>query len=86
MQVYGSAFTNAGAAGANPVTSRQLAHGFVRQHDAAFHHQLFDVLLAQAEGEGQPHTVANDLHRKPVAFVGMASKSCGHATQYATHG
>jgi hypothetical protein len=38
MQVYGSAFTNADAAGANPVTSRQLAHGFVRQHDAAFHH------------------------------------------------
>jgi len=42
------------------MTSRQLAHGFVRQHDAAFHHQLFDVLLAQAEGEGQPHGVGRD--------------------------
>jgi hypothetical protein len=60
MQVYGSAFTNADAAGANPVTSRQLAHGFVRQHDAAFHHQLFDVLLAQAEAEVQPHGVGRD--------------------------
>jgi hypothetical protein len=86
MQVYGFAFTNADAAGANPVTSRQLAHGFVRQHDTAFHHQLFDVPLAQAEAEVQPHTVADDLPRKSVAFVGIAPKFCGHATEYATEG
>jgi hypothetical protein len=56
-----------------------IPHSRVRQDDAALGHELFDIPIAQAETEVQPHAVANDLGWEAMAFVGIGSKSCGHA-------
>jgi hypothetical protein len=46
-----------------------VSHGFVRQKDAAFGHELFDVPVAEAEAEIQPDAVADDLRREPMALI-----------------
>jgi hypothetical protein len=42
---------------------------FVADHDTAFEHHLLDVAEAEWEPEVQPHAVADDLTRVPVALV-----------------
>ena len=45
-----------------------IPHGFVSQHAPALRHQRFDVPVAQAEADVQPHTMAHNLCRKPMAL------------------
>jgi hypothetical protein len=54
------------------------AYGFIGQADATFGHHLFDIPIAEAEAEVEPHTVANDLGWEAMAFVEISSKSCGY--------
>jgi len=46
-----------------------VAHGFVRDDDAADEQDLFHVAMAQREAEIQPDGVADDLTREPVVFI-----------------
>jgi hypothetical protein len=46
-----------------------VAHGFIRQDDAACGHQRFDVPRAEAEAEIQPDAVAHDLCGKAVTLL-----------------
>ena len=41
----------------------------MEDHDAAFHHHLFDLAEAEREPVIQPHTVTNDLHREAEPLV-----------------
>jgi hypothetical protein len=52
-----------------PKLATPIPHGFIGQGNAAFGHQLFDVPVAEAEAEIQPHTVADDFDREPVALI-----------------
>jgi hypothetical protein len=45
------------------------AHRFIGEDHAALGHELFDVPIAQAEAEIQPHTVADDFGREPMALI-----------------
>jgi hypothetical protein len=55
-----------------------LAHGFVCQGDAALHHELLDVPIAQAEAKVEPDSVAEDLHWEPMALIQIGCEWCGH--------
>jgi hypothetical protein len=55
-----------------------IAHRLVRQQDTASGHELFDVPVAEAEAEIQPHAVTDDRHREPMALVGIGGGSWGH--------
>jgi hypothetical protein len=59
-----------------PELPASIPHGFVGQRDPALRHQLFDVPVAQAEAEVQPHTMANDLGWEPMALVGIGCWWC----------
>jgi hypothetical protein len=48
-----------------------LADGFVGHDDPTGEQQLFDIAVAQAEAEIEPHRMADDLARKSMMFVGM---------------
>jgi hypothetical protein len=52
-----------------PEFPASIPHRLVRQEDATFGRELFDVPVAQAEAEIQPDTVADDLGREPMALV-----------------
>ena len=46
-----------------------LTDGFVANHNAALGHHIFDAAKTQAESKVLPHTVADDLDGKAMAFV-----------------
>ena len=52
-----------------PELPAPIAHGFVRQQDPAFGHELFDIPIAQAKAEIQPDAMADDLRWKPMALM-----------------
>jgi hypothetical protein len=60
-----------------------IAHSFVRQQNAAFRHQLFDVSVAQVKAEVEPHTVADDFGRKTVTLIRVGCGSWVHAASMA---
>jgi site-specific DNA recombinase len=60
-----------------------IPHGFVRQQNAALGHQLFDVPVAEAKAKVEPHTMADDLRREPMALVGIGGGWCLHAVSMA---
>jgi hypothetical protein len=52
-----------------PELPAPIAHRFVRQQNAAFCHELFDIAVAQAKPEVEPDTVADDFGRESVALI-----------------
>jgi hypothetical protein len=66
-----------------PELPAPVAYRLIRQDDAAFGHQLFDVPVAQAEPKVEPDTVADDLGREPMALVGIGCGWCIHAASMA---
>jgi hypothetical protein len=46
-----------------------IAHSFVRQQNAAFCQELFDITVAQAKANIQPHAVADDLCWEAMALI-----------------
>jgi hypothetical protein len=46
-----------------------IPHRLIREDYVTFSHQLFDIAIAQAKAEVEPHTVANDLCREPIAPI-----------------
>jgi hypothetical protein len=42
---------------------------FIGEDHAALGHQLFDVVVAQAKAEIEPHTVADDLCGEPMTLI-----------------
>jgi hypothetical protein len=54
-----------------PELPAPIPHRLIRQEEATFRHELFDLPVAQAEAEIQPDTVADDLDREPMALVGI---------------
>jgi hypothetical protein len=61
-----------------PEFQAPIPYRLIGQDDATFRHELFDVPIAQAEGKVQPHAVADDLRREPMALVGVGCRSCVH--------
>src|SRR5262245_11726755 len=62
-----------------PELPAPIPHGFVGQDDPTFRHQLLNIPVAQAEAEVQPHAMANNLRRKPMALVRVECWWCIHA-------
>jgi hypothetical protein len=52
-----------------PKLSAPRAHGLVRQHDPTFCRHFFDMAVAEAEAEIQPHAVAEELCGEPMALL-----------------
>jgi hypothetical protein len=52
-----------------PELPAPIAHGFVRQHDPAFGHELFNSSIAQAKAEIQPDAVTDDLCWESMALI-----------------
>jgi len=58
-----------------------LANRFIDDSDASFSQEFFDFTKAQAEAMIEPHGVADNVRREPMALV---AGCCGaHATQFA---
>ena len=66
-----------------PELSAPIAHRFIGQDDATCGHQLFDIPVAQAKAKVQPHTVADDLGREPMALIQIGWWWCIHAASMA---
>ena len=60
-----------------PELPAPIAYRFVRQQNAAFCHELFDVAVAEAKTEVEPDTVADDFGREPVARIRVGCGSWG---------
>src|SRR5262249_41839112 len=52
-----------------PKLPAPIAHRFVRQQNATFGHELFDIAVAQAEAKVQPDTVADNFGRESVTLI-----------------
>jgi hypothetical protein len=61
-----------------PEFSAPIPYRFVRQEDAAGGHRLFDVAVAEAEADGEPYTVVDDLCGEPMTLVGARYRLCMH--------
>jgi hypothetical protein len=65
-----------------------LADSFIRDDDPTSEQEFFDLAVAQAESEIQPHSMADDLCRETMALaqvdrrsrVHEASMACGVGT------
>jgi hypothetical protein len=66
-----------------PTRPTPIPHDFIGQDYTALGHQRFDAAVAEAEAKIEPHTVANDLGRKPMRFCGLVVGSYG---EYVTQG
>ncbi len=63
-----------------PELQAPLAHGFIRDHDAAFSQQLFHIPIAEGEAKIEPNSMTDDLGGKAEAFVRRRSSgACVHA-------
>src|SRR5712692_10697046 len=56
-----------------------LADGLIGDDYAACKQQFFDITKAQAKAEVQPHSMADDLHRKSVILIFRGGGQCVHA-------
>ena len=52
-----------------PACATPLAHRLIGHDHSALYQQLFHIAKAQAEPEGEPHGVADDLDGKPVILI-----------------
>ena len=52
-----------------PELPAPFADGFIGHDDPTGEQQLFDVAIAEAEAEIEPHRMADDLGREPVVLV-----------------
>jgi hypothetical protein len=50
-----------------------MAHpnGFIRDEDPTGEQQLFDIAIAEAETEIEPHRMADDLDREAVILIAV---------------
>src|SRR5688572_1129084 len=77
--------TRSGAAPAKPIgvglskLPAPISYRFMRQRDPAFCHELLDITVAEGKAVVQPHTVANDLRRKPMTLIQVGNRWCVHA-------
>ena len=63
-----------------------ISHGFVRQENLTFGHELFGIAIPDAEAEVEPDTMADDFRWQPVAFIwigcwGVHSTSVPHRAE-----
>jgi hypothetical protein len=54
-------------------------HRFIGHDHSAFQQQFFHITKAEAEPKIQPHSVADDLHRKAMVLVFRKARQCVHA-------
>jgi hypothetical protein len=77
--------TSSGAAPAKPIGGglsklpAPISYRFMRHRDTAFSHELFDIAVTEGKAVVQPHTVANDLRRKPMTLIQVGSRWWVHA-------
>ena len=55
-----------------PKLAAPLPNRFVRHRDTAGKQQFFDIAIAEAEPEIEPHRVADDLNRKAMVLIAVA--------------
>jgi len=67
-----------------PEMVHPAANCFVRDRNAAFRQQIFDVAKAQSKSEIEPDRVLDDFSREPVSFVADFLHPLGYRTNTGT--